>query len=99
MRIEVTGRGIELTEALAQHADTKCQKLLKYYDGVLEIHVVLEKTSNVEFCAEIVADVVKHDNFVAVGKGDDIYGCIDQAVEKMARQLHDFKEKLRNVKR
>ncbi|MEC9374612.1 MAG: ribosome-associated translation inhibitor RaiA [Planctomycetota bacterium] len=99
MRIEVTGRGIDLTDAIERHADTKCQKLLKFYDGIMEIRVVLEKASNVEFSAEIVADVVKHDNFVAVGKGEDIYGCIDQAVDKMTRQLHDFKEKLRDVKR
>ncbi len=95
MRIEVSGRGLDLTDAIANYADTKCQKLLKFFDGVMEIDVVLAAVEHGDFSAEIVVDVVKHDRLVSHSKDSSIYACIDQAVEKMTRQLVDFKEKLR----
>ncbi len=95
MRIEVTGRNLQVTDAMLEHAESKCQKLLKFFDGVMEIEVVLEKVEHDEFNAELVVDVVKHDPFVAHDRGPNIYNCIDHAVEKMSRQLKDFKEKLR----
>lgn len=99
MRIEVTAKKMDLTDAIREHAESKCQKLLKFYDGVQEIQVLLEELPPKEFGAEIVVDAVKHNDFVATARGENIYICIDQAVEKMTRQLHDFKEKLRDNKR
>jgi len=99
MRIEVSGKGLEVTSPIREHAETKCRKLLKFFDGVMEIDVVLDTAEHGEFDAEIVVDAVKHDRFVAHARGQNIYGCIDQCVDKMARQLTDFKEKLRDVKR
>jgi putative sigma-54 modulation protein len=99
MRIEVTGKGVELTDAIAAYADKKCQKLTKFYNGVMEIEVVLDKPGHNQVSAEIVVDVVKHDSFVTSAAGENIYACIDEAAEKMYRRLHDFKEKLRDVKR
>jgi len=99
MRIEVTGKGVELTDALSAYADKKCRKLTKFYDGVMEIEVVLDQPGQKEMSAEIIVDVVKHDSFVATAKGESVYACIDEAVEKMYRRLHDFKEKLRDTKR
>ncbi|MFG0275518.1 MAG: ribosome hibernation-promoting factor, HPF/YfiA family [Phycisphaerales bacterium] len=94
MRIEVTGRGIELTDAIQSYADKKCEKLTRYYDGVQEIEAILDQRAT-EFTAEILVHAVKHDPFVARADGADVYAAIDQAVDKMARQLADFKDKLR----
>lgn len=99
MRIEVTGKRLDVTAPIREHAETKCQKLLKFFDGVMEIDVVLDTAEHGEFSAELVVDAVKHDPFVCHARGPNIYGCIDQCVDKMSRQLTDFKEKLRNVKR
>jgi len=44
--------------------------------------------------AEIRADAVKHKDFVARVEGHEIYECIDLAVDKMTRQLTDYKEKI-----
>ena len=94
MRIEVTGKGIELTDAIQQYADRKCEKITRYYDGVQEIQAVLDQRG-AEFTAEIIVHAVKHDPFVATAHGMDVYAAIDQAVDKMARQVADFKDKLR----
>lgn len=99
MRIEVTGKHVDLTDAMVEYARTKCEKLTKYYDGVLEIRCVLDKAQHGEFLVEIVSDVVKHDSFVVNARGHDFYACIDQAEDRMARRLRDFKEQLRQPRR
>ncbi|TVQ61302.1 MAG: ribosome-associated translation inhibitor RaiA [Phycisphaerales bacterium] len=99
MRIEVTGKHVELTDAIVEYARAKCEKLTRFYDGLMEIECVLDKAAHNEFTAEIVCDVVKHENFVVNARGPDVYACIDQAEDRMARRLRDFKEKLRDNRR
>lgn len=99
MRIEITGRRLEITDAISRYVDTKCQKLLKFYDGVQEIEVVLDTDRHdhrEEFTVDILIHVVKHDSIISKAIGADLYASIDQAVDKSSRQLNDFKEKLRD---
>lgn len=96
MRVDVIGKHMEITEAIKAYSESKVSKLLKHYDGVQQIVVRLEQEPHKKgFHAEIIADVEKHDDFVGKAKGDDLYHCIDDAVDKVSRQLTDFKEKLK----
>jgi len=102
MRIEVTGRRLEITDAINAYAENKCQKLLKFFDGIQEIEVVLDterREHHEEFSAELIVDVVKHDPLVSKAEAPDVYAALDLASDKMARQLKDFKEKLKETKR
>lgn len=100
MRIEITGRHLEVTSPIREYAESKCQKLLRFFNGVQEIDVVLsQEPHNREFEAEIRVDVPKHDDFVAKSRGNNIYECIDATVSKVSRQLTEFKERLRDNKR
>lgn len=101
MRIDVVGKHMDITEAIRSFATQKASKVTKHFDdGVQMITVRLEQMAhNKGFHAEIVVDVVHHDDFVAHAKGDDLYTCIDEAAEKAARQLTAFKEKLKQNKR
>lgn len=97
MRIEVTGKNLELTAPTTEYVENKCAKLTKYFNGVMEIEAVLEKVSHggESFAVEIRADAVKHKDFVARSEGQDVFECVDLAVDKMQRQLRDYKEKLK----
>lgn len=99
MRIEVTAKHMDLTDSIRVSAEDKVGRLTRYYDGVQEIDVVLEELKAGGFHVEIHVDSEKHDTFVARAEGDDVYGCLDACVDKMTRQLTDFKEKLKNTKR
>lgn len=100
MRTEVVGKHFDISDGIREYADKRTAKLTKYYDGVQEIIVVLESDKlGKHFEAEIKVESEKHDTFVAKHDGHDVYECIDQCVEKMSRQLTDFKEKLKNTKR
>ncbi len=94
MRIDVIGRHLEISDPIREHAEQKTAKLLKLFDGTQLITVTIEPVHN-EFKVELIVDVVKHDDFVSSATGTDVYGVIDQAVDKAWRQLRDFKEKLR----
>lgn len=99
MRIDVSGKHMEVTQAIEEHAESKTSKLSRYYDGVQQVRVVMEKAPHDSFAVEVCVDVEHHDTFVARENGEDLYKCIDGATDKMARQLRDFKEKLKNSKR
>ncbi|MCA9299511.1 MAG: ribosome-associated translation inhibitor RaiA [Phycisphaerales bacterium] len=102
MRIDVIGRGVEVTDAIRSHAESKAGKLPRYFDGVQQITVTLNREDHQthgDFGVEVVVDVEHHPDFVSHAKGEDLYGTIDAALHKSSRQLTDFKEKLKQGKR
>ena len=102
MRVDVIGRGIEVTDAIRAHAEEKAEKLTKYFAGVQQIGVTLMREdhgNHAQFDVELIVDVVHHEDFVCHAKGDDLYGTIDIAVQKGIRLLTDHKDKLRAGKR
>jgi len=97
MDFTISGRHLEVTEAIHDYAEKKTAKLPRYYDRVQEISVVIDKRDR-EFEVELIVDVERADSFLAKGSGDDLYACIDDVVDKAERQLTDHKEKIRNRK-
>src|SRR5438477_7157340 len=96
MRIDVVGRHMAVTDAIRQFATSKVEKLPRYFDGTQQITVVFEQGKKGEFAVEIRVDVEKHEDFISHASGEDLYGAIELAVEKAARQLKDFKERLKH---
>ncbi|MGP1346725.1 MAG: ribosome hibernation-promoting factor, HPF/YfiA family [Phycisphaerales bacterium] len=95
MRIDVSGKHMEVTPAILEYATKKCDRFTKFYDGTQQIQVVVEQLPKDKFEVELRVDVEKHPTFIATHDGDDLYKCIDGASDKMVRQLHDFKERLK----
>jgi putative sigma-54 modulation protein len=97
MKIEITGRQIEVTPALREFATEKLRKLEKLLDGPLDVHVVLavEKHRHV---AEI---QVKSRTAVFSGTEEtgDLYASIGEVAEKLERQALKHKEKVTGRKR
>ena len=96
MRIDVIGKHLTVTDAIRQYAESKLDKLPKYWDGVQQMTTVFEQDRHGKFQVEVRVDVVKHQDFIARVDGEDLYACIDLAVDKVLRQLKDYKEKLRS---
>jgi len=102
MRIEVVGRDVEITPAIREYAEAKAQKLPRYFDRVMHITITLTKEDSHrrgDFGADFVINVEKHPPFIAKSSDSDLYAAIDQVVAKSQRQLHDFKEKLKQGNR
>lgn len=97
MRIDVVGKHIEITPAIQSYAEAKAEKVLKVFDGTQQIRVYLESPQGKAntFHVEVAVDVVKHQDFIANAIESDLYAAIDVAMDKAARQVRDYKEKLR----
>lgn len=98
MQIKVSGRHIEVTDAMRQYAEDKCSKLPRYFDRVQEIDVVIDKSDPQHHTVEMIVEAEHVFQFVAKTTGRDLYSCIDETLDKMERQLTDHKDKLRNRK-
>jgi len=42
MNIQITGKNIELTDAIRSYVEKKVSKFKKYFDQVLDVQVILE---------------------------------------------------------
>ena len=97
MELKISSRHLEITPAIRDYAQKKTERMHRYFDRIQEIQVVLDKHDRA-YEAEVIADVEHHEPFVAKHSEEDLYACIDQAVDKVERQLSDHKERLRNRK-
>ena len=98
MIVTITGKHVEITDAIRTHAEEKVEKLPRYYDSIAQIEVVLEGSEGVGQCVEILVHAEHNDLLIAKETGTDTYTCIDAAVHKMERQLRKAKEKQRGHK-
>jgi putative sigma-54 modulation protein len=96
MIIQVVGKQLEITDSIRTFAEGKVGKLTKYLDKVQQITVRLEQMAhNKGFNAEVVVDVELHDDFVSHATNADMYAALDEATDKVHRQMTTFKEKLK----
>ncbi len=98
MIITLTGRHMEVTPAIRQHAEDKAGKLPKFYDLIKEIEIILDGSSGKSKRVEIIVSAEHRNMFVGTTDGDDLYACIDMAVHKVERQISEHKKKFRNRK-
>lgn len=96
MHINITFRHVEPSEAVKNYAVEKVDRLKKYFDGLVEGHVIL----GVEKIRHTV-EVKLQANGTRVNASEenaDFYSAIDHVVEKLERQLVRYKEKLKRHK-
>jgi len=94
----ITGKHIDITEAIREHAEEKTSKLPRYYSSVNQIEVILDGNSGGNISVEVIARGEHSNVFVVTESGEDAYKCIDLAVRKLERQLRRKKTKERNNK-
>ena len=99
MLFTISGKHIEITEALRKHAQEKTSKLPKYYNSINQIEVIMDGSEGGKTSVEIIARAEHSRIFVSTETGEDAYRCIDMAVHKLQRQLRRMKSKERDNKR
>lgn len=101
MIVTVASRHMDVSPALKSFAEQKANKLLKYYDRIQEIEVILDagKEQHKDHTrVEMIVNAEHKQMFIAHHSDGDAYVCIDSCVEKLERQLTDHKDKIRNRK-
>ncbi len=97
MKIEFTGRGIEITDALKSFTEEKLNKLSRFIDNILDVQVrmIVEKHRHT---AEIVIKA-GHEKLVAKETTNDMYASIGGALDKIEKQAKRLKDKFVTKKR
>lgn len=93
MDIIVSGRHINITNAIKNYAEKKVSKLQKFFDRVIKVQVNLNVESE-RHTAEMIVSAARGSMLIAEVTDHDIYVAIDKAVDKLERQLTRHKEKL-----
>jgi putative sigma-54 modulation protein len=96
MQVNITFRHLEPTEALKAHVKGRVEHVQRFLDRPTEAHAVLH-VENLSHHAEL---TLKAGRFLLRGtaKTKDMYASIDEAADKIERQLQKHKAKLRDHK-
>ncbi|MBI3600776.1 MAG: ribosome-associated translation inhibitor RaiA [Nitrospinae bacterium] len=96
MQITVTGRNIEMTDALKKYAEEKVQRVKKYIHTTIDAHVILA-VEKFRQKAEVTINV---NGFKIYGEEEteDMYSSIDKVMDKIERQVRKHKERIWAVK-
>ena len=94
MNIQIQSRHGSISEATREKIAGKVEKLGRFIERVTSIDVVVElEKPDQPSVAVVVLTELKHD-FRADYASGDLFGCVDQAVDKIEQQMRKFKEKL-----
>lgn len=93
MNLNITFRHVDPSEALKAYAQEKVGRLKKYFDGLVEGHVILAQ-EKIRHAAEVTLQA----NGIRINAKEDttdFHSAIDAVVDKLERQLKRYKEKLK----
>lgn len=96
MQLSVTGKQLDVGDALRHHAETNLSaSVAKYFDGAIEGNIVFSREAHL-FRADISVHVGHGILFQGSGEADDPYPAFDMALEHAVKQLRRHKRKLRD---
>ncbi|CDI48383.1 ribosome hibernation-promoting factor, HPF/YfiA family [Clostridium tetani] len=92
MRVTVTGKNIEITNALRNVVEKKLEKLDKYFKPDVEAQVTLSVEKN----RQIIEVTIPFNGVILRGEeaNEDMYASIDLVIDKLERQIRKQKTKL-----
>jgi ribosomal subunit interface protein len=96
MQIQVTGKQIDVGDALRSHTASRLGDIVsKYSQRPVEAMVTFSKDRH-EFVADASVHLSTGMTVQAKGRAGDIYGSLDGAAERMEKQLRRYKRRLKD---
>ncbi|MCX6854483.1 MAG: ribosome-associated translation inhibitor RaiA [Verrucomicrobia bacterium] len=91
--IIITGRHVEITDAIREYATKKIESLHLDYPRIIEAKVILDIEHHRQI-AEIILFCADHIVIEVKSTTEDIYASIDESTSKIARRMRKFKTRL-----
>ena len=91
--VKVTGRHLQITDAISDYVTRKIESLHLDYPKIIEAHVILEVVKY-RHSAEVVLVCSNHITIEACEETDDMYAAIDAVTDKVGRQMRKYKTRL-----
>jgi ribosomal subunit interface protein len=96
MRYQISGKQIDIGEALQTHVKTELDGTTQKYAGRPTEAVVVFSKSGHEFVCEIVVHLSTGLTAQAKGHANEVYAAFDSSCEKMDKQLRRYKRRLKD---
>jgi ribosomal subunit interface protein len=98
MQVFVSGKHIDVGNALNEHINNELQNSVKkYFEHAVSASVVLSKSRHVFDASIVVNDGTgAHQLLKASGDGGDAYAAFDTALIRIEKQLRRYKRKIKN---
>ena len=93
MNIQITGRHVQVTDALRDYLTSKLQPMLAENRQIESAHAVLDVQRRGHI-VEIVVQMQRQANIKAKGQSDDMYKSMDIVLDKIYRQLKRARAKV-----
>ena len=97
MNLQIIGHHIEVTAALRDYVENKLEPVVRHFDKVIGVNVVLA-VEKLKQKAEVTVHVPGKDIHVEEA-GDDLYAAIDALFDKLDRQVQKYKQKMQDHRR
>ena len=94
MNLQIAGHHIEVTPALRLYVENKLDPVIRHFDKVTGVNVVLS-VEKLKQKAEVTVHVPGKDMHVEES-GDDLYAAIDTMFDKLDRQVQKYKQKVQD---
>lgn len=91
MNLNITGHHIEVTEAIRSYAAEKLDRVIRHFDNVTSVNVILS-VSKLNQRADATVHVRGKDIHVE-SVDTDLYAAIDTLTDKLDRQVQKYKQK------
>ncbi|MGE3181286.1 MAG: ribosome-associated translation inhibitor RaiA [Phycisphaerae bacterium] len=97
MQVTVSGRHMSVSESLKEHCVEKSERLVRFFDRIQSIEVVLDGHDGFH-TAEIIVHASGTPPFVASEEREDAFAAIDVLMDKIEKQIRRHKERVKNHK-
>ncbi|GAL12961.1 ribosome hibernation protein YfiA [Vibrio astriarenae] len=92
MKVNMTGKNIELTSAIRAHIESKFKKLEKWQVDIISCQATISEEPNKQKKIEAVISVPKG-QLIASASQEDLYAAINEVEQKLERQLNKLRHK------
>lgn len=99
MNLTISGHHLEVTPALREFVTNKLARVVKRFDQVTDVRVVLSLENTKEKEGRQTAEctiLVKGGDIHAKTAHEDLYAAVDEMVDKLDRQVLRYKEKVKD---
>lgn len=97
MNVLITGQHVELTPAIREYVETKLEKVLRHFDQVVDVAIILgveapaekDKRQRAEVNLRLKGEVIHAECYA-----ENLYAAIDLMMEKLDKQVLKYKGKV-----
>ena len=94
MKIQVSTRHGQLSEASQEKISAKAEKLTRIFERLTAIAVVVDLTDEAKPKVDLQVSAEHKHDFVAHDQSDNLMGSVDAVVHRLEQQLRKYKEKV-----